>query len=169
MPKAVPPPDSPSGTRSLHLKQLVDTVLDTLPKPHTEDVIEDVFVAIEANSEWRKSYDRMVYESGKAAVHAWAGFWISHIEQRVGDQRELATRSTLIESYSKLVAPAGKRGKKLREPDALKAMHGHFVAHRASLGADIREYRDVIVALIMDGMAVETAFEQAVGKPAFAW
>ena len=39
----------------------------------------------------------------------------------------------------------------------------------ASLGADIRDYRDVIVALLMDGMAVETAFEQAVGKPAFAW
>ena len=169
MPKAVPSPETPSGTRSVHLKQLVDTVLAQLPKPHTEDVIEDVFVAIEGNAEWRKSYDRMVYESGKPAVNAWASFWISHAEQRVGDQRESAARSTLIDSYSKLVAPAGKRGKKLREPEALKTMHEHFLANRASLGADIRDYREVIVALIMDGMAVETAFEQAVEKPAFAW
>ena len=77
MPKVVAPPDTPSGTRSMRLKQLVDAVLVNLPKPHTEDVIEDVFLAIEGNAEWRKTYDRMVYESGKAAVHAWAGFWIS--------------------------------------------------------------------------------------------
>ena len=169
MPKALPPPDSPPGSRSLRLKQLVDSVLERLPKPHTEDVIEDVFVAIEGNAEWRKTYDRMVYESGKAAVHSWASFWISHSEQRVGDQRETAARSSLIESYSKLAAPAAKRGKKVKEPEALKAMHDHFLANRESLGADIRDHREVIVRLIMDGMAVETAFEQAVEKPTFAW
>jgi hypothetical protein len=169
MPKATPSPETPSGARSMCLKQLIDVVLDKLPKPHTEDIIEDVFVAIEGNIEWRKSYDRMVYESGKPAVNTWASFWISHAEQRVGDQRETASRSTLIESYAKLVAPAVKRGKKLKEPDALKAMHGYFLDHRASLAADIREYREVIVSLIMDGMPVETAFAQAVEKPAFAW
>jgi hypothetical protein len=169
MPKVVPPPDTPSGTRSVRLKQLVDLVLDQLPKPHTEDVIEDVFVAIEANPEWKKSYDRMVYESGKPTVTSWASFWISHSEQRTGDQRETAARSSLIESYSKLSAPAVKRGKKVKEPDALKAMHDHFTAHRANLGADIRDQREVIVALIMDGMPVEAAFAQAMEKPAFAW
>jgi hypothetical protein len=169
MPKVVAPPDTPSGTRSLRLKQLVDLVLEKLPKPHTEDVIEDVFVAIEANADWRKSYDRMVYESGKPAVHSWAGFWISHAEQRTGDQRETAARSSLIESYSKLVAPATKRGKKVREPEALKVMHDHYLANRAALGPDIRDHREVIVALIMDGMTVEKAFAQAVERPAFAW
>jgi len=169
MPKAIPAPDTPAGSRSMGLKQLIDAVLAKLPKPHTEDVIEDVFVAIENNNEWRKSYDRMVYESGKATVHAWAGFWISHAEQRVGDQRETAARSNLIESYSKLVAPATKRGKKMREAPALKAMHDHWLANRATLSADIRDHREVIVALIMDGMAVEQAFAQAVEKPAFAW
>ena len=169
MPKTIAPPETPSGTRSLRLKQLVDTVLAQLPKPYTEDVIEDVFLAIEGHPEWRKTYDRMVYESGKAAVNAWAGFWISHSLQRTGDQRETAARSTLIESYSKLSAPTGKRGKKVREPEALKSMHDHFLANRATLGPDIRDHREVILALIMDGMAVETAFAQAVGKPAFAW
>jgi hypothetical protein len=167
MPKAAPTQDK--RMHSLRLKQLVDVVLAGIPKPHGEDVIEDVFLAIEGNAEWRKSYDRMVYESGKAAVHSWAGFWISHAEQRMGDQRETAARSSLIESYAKLVAPTGKRGKKVKEPDALKAMHGHYLAHRDTLGVDIRDHREVIVALIMDGIAVEAAFEAAVGKPAFAW
>jgi hypothetical protein len=153
----------------VRLKQLVDLVLDGLPKPHTEDVIEDVFVAIEGNAEWKKTYDRMVYESGKPTVTSWASFWISHSEQRTGDQRETAARSSLIESYAKLIAPTAKRGKKVREPEALKAMHGHYLAHRDTLGVDIRDHREVIVALIMDGIAVEAAFEAAVGKPAFAW
>ncbi len=169
MPKAAPTSDRPIGERSLRLKQLIDVVLAGLPKPHTEDVIDDVFVAIEGNVEWRKSYDHMVYESGKPAVNAWAGFWIARAEQRVGGERESAARSTLIGSYTKLVAPAGKRGKKVREPEALKAMHDHYIAHRASLAADIRDHREVILTLIKDGLAVDTAFAQAVEGPAFAW
>lgn len=161
--------ERPATMPNLRLKQLVDEVLDTLPKPHTEDVIEDVFVAIEKNPAWRGAYDRMVYESGKALVNSWAGFWISHAEKRVGDQRETAARSTLIESYSRLVKPAEKRNKKVKEPEALKAMHDHFLAHRAELPAQIRDYRDMIVTLIMDGIDTEAAFAQALDRPSFAW
>ena len=46
MPKAATAA-GPATIRSLRLKQLVDEVLDALEKPHTEDVIEDVFLAIE--------------------------------------------------------------------------------------------------------------------------
>lgn len=35
--------------RTGRLKLLVEKVLSSLPKPHTEDVIEDVFAAIEGN------------------------------------------------------------------------------------------------------------------------
>ena len=161
--------ERPATMPNLRLKQLVDEVLDHLPKPHTEDVIEDVFVAIEGNPAWRGAYDRMVYESGKPVVNAWAGFWISHAEKRVGDQRETAARSTLIESYSKLMQPAEKRNKKVKEPEALKAMHDHYLAHRAELPAQIRDYRDMIVTLIMDGIATEAAFANAIDRPSFAW
>lgn len=155
--------------QSLRLKQLVNEVLEHLPAPHTEDVIEDVFVAIEHNPAWRKSYDEMVYERGKATVNAWGGFWISHAVGRVGEHRESAARTTLIESYSKLVSPAAKRSKKIKEPEALKAMHEHFVANRASLPASIRDHREVIVALIMEGIEPEAAFTKALEKPMFAW
>lgn len=168
MPKSAPA-EASANIRSLRLKQLVDEILDVIEKPHTDDVIEDVFLAIEKNEIWRKSYDRMVYESGKAAVNAWAGFWISHAEKRVGEARETAARTSLIESYSKLDKPAAKRNKKVKEPEALKAMHDHFLAHRDSLPAQVRDYREVIVALIMDGIGVEAAFTQALEKPAFAW
>ena len=154
---------------NLRLKQLVDQVLARLGTPHTEDVVEEVFVAIEGVPAWRASYDQMVYEWGKPAVIAWASYWISHAEKRTGDQRETASRSTLIDSYTRLAHPAKKRGKKVKEPEALKALHDHFVAHRDELPADIREHRDMILALIMDGMDTEGAFAQAMDRPTFAW
>ena len=161
--------EKPATMKSLRLKNLVDEVLEQLPTPRTEDVIEDVFLGIEANEAWRASYDRMVYESGKAAVIAWTGFWISHAEQREGDQRQTAARSSLIESYSKLDVKTPKRGKKVKEAEALKAMHEHFIANRATLPADTRDYREVILALIMDGIPTEAAFTRALEKPVYAW
>lgn len=155
--------------QTLRLKQLVDEARESLPEPHTEDVIEDVFLAIENNPVWRKTYDDIVYKLGKPATNGWAGFWISHGEGRTGDQRETATRASLIESYSRLVAPAAQRSKKLKEADAVKAMHDHFQANRESLPPTIRDHRDVIVTLIMAGVEPEAAFAKALEKPAFAW
>ena len=153
----------------LRLKQLMNDVMGSLPVPHTEDVIEDVFVAIEANPVWRKTYDEMVYQSGKAAVNAWAGFWISHAEGRTVEERRTAARTSLIESYSRLVPPAAKKRKKVKEPEALKVMHEHFLSQREALPATIRDHRDVILALIMDGLEPDVAFSKALEKPAFAW
>jgi hypothetical protein len=152
----------------MRLKQLVDEVLESLPVPHTEDVIEDVFHAIELNPRWRKSYDEMVYELGNATVNAWGGFWVAHAEGRVGEQRQTAKKTTLIESYSTLAKAAAKRAK-VKEPEALKAMHDHFAAHRASLPPSIRDHREVILTLIMAGVEPEEAFARALEKPMFAW
>lgn len=154
---------------SLRLKQLVSEVLESLPAREAEDVIEEVFVAIEANPVWRKTYDAVGYGLGKDVAAAWTGFWVAHLTQRVGDQRETAARSDLIGSFTRLVSPAGKRSKKLKEPDAVQAMHEHFIANRATLPAEVREQRDVIVSLIMDGLPAEAAFATALDKPLFAW
>ncbi|HEX5129696.1 MAG TPA: hypothetical protein VFV90_08115 [Usitatibacter sp.] len=154
---------------NLGLKQLVDQVLERLGTPHGENIVEDVFLAIEGDPTWRASYDRMVYQSGKASVTSWASYWISHAANRTGDQRESASRSTLIDSYARLVQPAPKRGKKVKEPAALQALREHFVAHRAELPQDIRSYREMILTLIMDGIDTESAFAQAIERPSFAW
>lgn len=154
---------------TLRLKQLVDEVRESLPAPHTPEVIEDVFVAVENNPQWRKTYDEIVYKLGKPTTNAWAGFWIAHGEGRVADQRETASRATLIESFTRVVAPAVKRNKKMKEPDAVKAMHDYYQAHRDKLPASIRDHRNVIVTLIMEGIEPEAAFASVLEKPAFAW
>lgn len=154
---------------SLRLKQLVTEVLVANPAHEADDVIEEVFVAIEANPVWHKTYDAVCYALGKDVAAAWTGFWVAHLTHRVGDQRQNSARSTLITSFTPLVASAGKRPKKVKEPQAVQAMHEHFTAHRDTLPAGVREHRDVIVALIMDGLPVEAAFEKALEKPAFAW
>lgn len=154
---------------SIRLKQLVAEVMKTGIDPKAEDVIEQVFVAIEANPVWAQTYKAASYTLGKDLTPAWTGFWVAHLTQRVGDQREPAARTSLIESFTRLVAPAGKRGKKVKEPEAVAAMHEHFLGHRDTLPADVREHRDVIVALIMDGLPCESAFATALAKPMYAW
>lgn len=168
MPKASALADPPA-IPSLRLKQLVEQVLQRLPQPHTERVIEDVFLAIEGEPGWRSTYDRVVYESGKAVANSWASYWIAHAVKRMGDQRETASRATLIQSFLLLVTPVAKRNKKMTQPEALRAMHEHFVANRASLPEGIRDYREMILALMMDGVSTESAFAQALDRPSLAW
>ena len=154
---------------TLRLKQLVEEARESLPVPHTPDVIEDIFVAIENNPVWRKTYDDVVYHLGKSETRAWAGFWAAHAEGRIAEERQTATRATLIESYARVVAPAAKRAKGMKEPEAVQAMHEHYQANRGTLPASIREHRDVIVTLIMEGVGAEAAFSTVMEKPAFAW
>jgi predicted nucleic acid-binding protein len=153
--------------RTARLKQLVGEALGELPAPHSPDVIDEVFQVIETNPVRRKTYDEIVYALGKPATHAWAAFWIAHAEGGTGGEVTPASRSTLIESYSRLV-PAAKRGKKVKEPAAVKAMHEHFLAHRDALPANIRDMRETIVTLIMEGISVEDAFAYALEKPTLA-
>ena len=154
--------------RTIRLKQLVDEALKSLPTPYTEDVIEDVFHAIEQNPRWRKTYDELVYELGKPVVNMWGGFWVAHALGLTGEEQGPATRATLLDTYSKLVTPAPKRSKKIKEPEALKMMHDHFQAHRDSLPASIRDHRALIVTLIMEGIPADIAFSKALEKPSFA-
>jgi hypothetical protein len=154
---------------SLRLKQLVTEVLATNNAPEAGDVIEEVFLAIEANPLWRKTFDEVARANGKDMAAAWTGFWVAHLAQRAGEVRETAARSTLIESFTRLDAPAQERGKKLDEAEAVQAMHEYFKANRATLPATVRDHRDVIVALIMDGLPLEAAFAKALAKPMYAW
>ena len=153
---------------TLRLKQLIDQVLESLPQPYTVDVIEDAFNAIENNEMWRKTYDQIVYKLGKPMTNAWGGFWIAHSLGKLAEPQAAATRGTLLDSYAKLVKPAEKRAKKVKEPEAVRLMHDHYQAHRDHLPAAIKDHREVIVALIMGGIAPEIAFSKALEKPAFA-
>lgn len=152
--------------RTARLKLFMEKVLSSLPKPHTEDVIEDVFAAIESNQGWRHEYDELVAEFGKTVTNAWGGFWIADAEGRHGVEQIPARRTTLLASYSKLTR-AGKpiRGGKRKEAEALELMAAYYQAHKASLSPLVRERRDLIVDLIMEGFEPAEAFAKAVDGP----
>ena len=154
--------------RTVRLKLLIEEVLGTIPKPYTEDVIEDVFVAIENNPRWRREYEDLHYNLGKNMVNPWGGFWVAHLTGRVPGEQVSASRSSLIRTYAKLAKGPKVANKKVKEPEALKVMSEYFFANRDTLPPDVREHRSLIVELIKSGLAVTDAFAKALEKPAVA-
>ncbi|NRF71410.1 hypothetical protein HLB44_30935 [Aquincola sp. S2] len=51
--------------------------------------------------------------------------------------------------------------KKIKESLALELMAAYFKKHKAGLPASVREHKDLIVELIMEGFSEEEAFSQA--------
>ena len=60
------------------VKALVCEALDTLPAPYSEHVTDDVLFAIESNPRWRRRYDALCDELGKAVVNQWCGQWTGY-------------------------------------------------------------------------------------------
>lgn len=82
---------------------LVRDVLQKLPEPYGEDVIEDVFVEIEGDREWHRRYDELVGELTQLVVNSFVG-WHTRDLTGFNTLREVeARRSSLIKSYSKLI------------------------------------------------------------------
>jgi hypothetical protein len=154
--------------QTARLKTLMEEVLRTLSKPRTEDVIEDVFCAIEQNPRWRKEYADLEYGLGRGVVNAWGGFWIAHAEGRAGGEHVAAKRSSLIDSYSKLAKRERNGYKKVKEPEALAIMSEYFFANKESLPATIRKHRVLIVELIKEGFPPADAFAKVLEKPTLA-
>lgn len=145
------------------IKELVTEVLESLPAPHTEDVIDDAFQAIEGQPKWLATYDMLVARHGKATVNSFVGWWIARYEERA--VKEVApAKSKLADNYSKLGGPAKKMGKKVKPQGALDLLAAYYQEHRDSLPASIRGSRELIQELIMEGLPVEEAFSQAVHK-----
>jgi len=144
--------------RTAGVKKLMGTVLDTLPKPHGEDVIDEVFFEIEYGPEYRLEYDALCRELGKTVVNTWGGYWIAHALGMSGPAQVPAKKSKLIQSYSRLTAPAVAPGGKRKEPAALELMSSYYQEHKGTLPASVRNHRELIVELIMSGILPEHAF-----------
>lgn len=140
------------------VRALVRQVLDKIPSPHSMDVIDDVFQAIENNPSWLRQYNALCDELGKSVVNNWCGQWTAHALGKRGEVQVPARKSTLIGSYSLLDTDAKLRVGKPTEEEALLLMSTYYLANQASLPASIRKYRENILELIMDGVAVEEAF-----------
>lgn len=144
--------------KTIGVKLLVKRVLDTLPAPHTEHVIDDVFYAIEHNPEYLQQYDALCQKLGKHVVNTWCGQWIANALEKTGEERGPNPKSSLIDSYSLLDAVAEPVRRKPKENEALQMMSDYYRANRAALPGDIAVHRDAIVELIMAGVLPEGAF-----------
>jgi len=87
--------------RTEGVKTLVEEVLATLPTPYSEDVIDEVLLAIEANPTWLTVYNVMRSDLGDTVVNQAVGSWTSKALGRTGDH-QVPSRSKLAKSYSKL-------------------------------------------------------------------
>lgn len=143
------------------VKALVGKVLNKIDLPYSMHVIDDVFHAIENDPNWLRQYNVLCDELGKSVVNNWCGQWTAHALGKRGEVQVPARKSTLIGSYSLLDTDARPRVSKPTEQEALLLMATYFQANRASLPAWIKERREDILELIMDGVPVEDAFSLA--------
>ncbi|BDB28905.1 hypothetical protein CTP10_R63180 (plasmid) [Cupriavidus sp. P-10] len=145
--------------KTADVKFLVREVLSILPTPYTEHVIDEVFGAIESNPEWRRRYEIQCAALGKNVVNTWGGYWVANALGKLGERQAQSKRSSLIGSYSLLDTDATPVKRKPKEPEALEMVAAHFRAHKAELPNEIRNYRDELVMLVMEGMSPEKAFQ----------
>ena len=68
--------------------------------------------------------------------------------------------ATEFGGFIKQTEVATKRRKTVKEAVALAAMSAHFREHQAALPARIREQRQAIIEMIMEGFSPEEAFER---------
>ena len=64
--------------KTVGVKAPVHEVLDTLPSPYSEHVTDDVLFAIETKPLWRRRYDPLCDDLGKAVVNQWCGQWTGY-------------------------------------------------------------------------------------------
>ena len=165
------------------LKKIISEVLATLPKPHSADVIDEVFLAIEQNDRLFRIYSECSIKLGRAKVNAAGDNWVKKELGRTTLRESPAQLSKLIDTYSVLnikaaatprkPAATGAKpkpktitAKKRAEQDARQALSDYYTANRASLPPQITLYREEILALIKAGVPVAEAFEQAVAEGA---
>lgn len=69
--------------------------------------------------------------------------------------------STDFDGFVQHTESAIKPRKKVKEHEALKLMAEHYKNNKSTLPASVREHRELIVELIMEGFSPEEAFAQA--------
>ena len=98
-----------AADRTERTRELVQEVLESLPS-HTEDVIRDVFRAIQKNRAWLDEYDDLCQEfestkqTGKHSLNQNIAVRVRRaLEREVGSQGNPCPQCELIKTYSKLV------------------------------------------------------------------
>ena len=94
--------------RTAGVEVLVRDVLASIPQPYSEDIIEEVCMAIESSPAWKQRYDELGVVLHPTVVNNWIG---QYVKDQTGYEtlREVtARRSSLIKNYSKLIPSMAK-------------------------------------------------------------
>ena len=82
------------------IKLLVEEVYRTMPHPDAEDIIRDVFFAIEDNAEWLSRYRQLCQELTSDVVNRWGGRYVKELAG-LNDIREAEVeRGHIIKNYT---------------------------------------------------------------------
>ena len=84
------------------IEEFVNEVIETISTPYGEDVILDVFLAIERQPTWQRRYDELVFELSKDTVNQWVGRYTKSITGMKNPSPASAKPSKLTGRYSKL-------------------------------------------------------------------
>ena len=74
--------------------------------------------------------------------------------------------STDFDGFIKVTEKEIAPRKRVKEPKALEIMSAYYMANKATLPRNIRDFRDLIVELLTEGFTPEVAFAQAVANDA---
>ena len=74
--------------------------------------------------------------------------------------------STDFDGFIKITQAEIEPRKRVKEPKALELMASYYKANKESLPKNVREWRELIVELIMEGFSAEAAFTQALRNDA---
>ncbi len=142
------------------VRDLVTEALEALPKPYSENVIDDVFFAIQSNPRWLSEYEGLCGKHSKTVTNSLGGYWIGRALGKRGHKQIPSKKSSLIGSYSVLDTDALPPKTKPKEPEARTLMSEYFYANQEKLPANevMKQYREAIVGLIMDGQSPADAF-----------
>lgn len=148
--------------KTAEVRTLVREVLNSMPAPYSHHVIDEVFEAIEKNAGWLQRYHSLCASLGHDVVNNWGGRWVAITLGKAGEQQVSSKKSKLIGSYSILDTDAKTVAHRPNRTDALNLLSDHYKANKAELPGNIRDYREAIIQLLMDGLPADEAFAAAI-------
>ena len=148
----------PEATTS-PIRDLVARVLDTLPLPFTDDLIDDLLFEIEQTPALLSEYRQLESRFGQHVLHTMIGRWTSRLVERRGEREVSSKRNHLTARYSVLDQPAPPRltAQQLVQA-ASEEVFQFFNRHREAIPKDVRAHKDELVRRVAGGDLAEAAF-----------
>jgi hypothetical protein len=84
------------------VRLLVEEVYRTMPEPPDEDIIREVFFAIEDNPQWMRRYQQLSQELTSDVVNQWGGRYVKELTGLNSIREVEVERGHIIKNYTKL-------------------------------------------------------------------